>query len=157
MASTRRLACLAALLLAAASNAAELDRAILIETERLQPALIEARRWFHQHPELSNREVETGREIARRLAALGLEVRTGVAHNGVVAVLRGGKPGGAVAWRSDIDALPITEQVEVPWKSTNPGVMHACGHDVHLTVGLGAAAVLAAIRDQVPGTIAFIF
>jgi len=62
-------------------------------------------------------------------------------------VLRGGKPGGAVAWRSDIDALPITEQVEVPWKSVNPGVMHACGHDVHFTVGLGAAAVLAALRD----------
>jgi len=155
--STRQFAAMAALLLAASSTAADLDRAIRQEAERLGPALLETRRWFHQHPELSNREVETGREIARRLAALGLEVRTGVARTGVVAVLRGGKPGGVAAWRADIDALPIGEQVDVPWTSTNPGVMHACGHDLHITVGLGAAEVFSRLRDQVPGTVVFIF
>jgi amidohydrolase len=145
------------LLLTAGARAADLDEAIRREAERLQPALIEARRWFHQYPELSNREVETGREIARRLAVLGLEVRTGVAHTGVVAVLRGGLPGGVAAWRADIDALPITEQVNVPFASTSPGVMHACGHDIHITVGLGAAEVLSRLRERVPGTVVFIF
>jgi amidohydrolase len=155
--STRRLASVAALLLAVTSTADDLDQAIRQEVERLGPGLIEARRWFHQHPELSNREVETAREIARRLTALGLEVRTGVARTGVVAVLRGGKPGGVAAWRADIDALPIGEQVDVPWTSTNPGVMHACGHDVHITVGLGAAEVLSRLRERVPGTVVFFF
>jgi amidohydrolase len=152
-----RLAILATLLLAATSAAGDLDQAIRDEAQRLQPALIEARRWFHQHPELSNREVETGREIARRLTALGLEVRSGVARNGVVAVLRGGRPGGVAAWRSDIDALPITEQVDVPYASIEPGVMHACGHDVHITVGLGVAEVLSRLRERVPGTVVFVF
>jgi amidohydrolase len=124
---------------------------------RIEPKLIETRRWFHQHPELSNREVETGREIARRLAAMGHEVRTGVAHNGVVAVLKGALPGPVVAWRSDIDALPVDEQVDVPYRSANPGVMHACGHDVHTTVGLGAAEVLMRLKDLLHGTVVFIF
>jgi amidohydrolase len=123
----------------------------------LEPDLIEARRWFHQHPELSNREEKTGREIARRLRDMGYEVTTGVAHTGVVAVLEGAHPGPVVAWRSDIDALPIEEELDLPYRSTNPGVMHACGHDVHTTVGLGAAAVLMQLKDELHGTVKFIF
>ena len=123
----------------------------------MEPDLIEARRWFHQHPELSNREEKTGREIARRLRDMGYEVTTGVAHNGVVAVLEGAHPGPVAAWRSDIDALPIEEELDVPYRSTNPGVMHACGHDVHTTVGLGAAAVLMKLRNELHGTVKFIF
>jgi amidohydrolase len=123
----------------------------------LEPSLVEARRWFHAHPELSNREVETGAEIARRLRAMGYEPRTGVAGHGIVAVLEGGRPGPVVAWRSDIDALPIDEAVDVPWRSLNPGVMHACGHDVHITVGLGVAELLISLRDEVPGTVIFLF
>jgi len=123
----------------------------------IEPKLIEARRWFHQNPELSNREEKTGAEIARRLEAMGYDVRTGVAHNGVVAVLEGALPGPVVAWRSDIDALPIHEQVDVPYRSTNDGVMHACGHDVHTTVGLGTAEVLMKLKDKLHGTVKFIF
>jgi amidohydrolase len=123
----------------------------------IEAQLIEARRWFHQHPELSNREEQTGAEIARRLEAMGYEVQTGVAHTGVVAVLEGDLPGPVVAWRSDIDALPIDEQVDVPYRSTNAGVMHACGHDVHTTVGLGAAEVLMKLKNRLHGTVKFIF
>jgi amidohydrolase len=144
----------------AGATAAEefpMNDAIAAAAAEIEPQLIEARRWFHQHPELSNREVGTGREIARRLTAMGYEPRTGVAHNGVVAVLEGALPGPVVAWRSDIDALPIEEEVEVPWRSTNPGVMHACGHDLHTTVGLGAAEVLMRLKDRLHGTVVFIF
>jgi amidohydrolase len=123
----------------------------------IEAQLIEARRWFHQHPELSNREEQTGAEIARRLEAMGYEVQTAVAHTGVVAVLEGDLPGPVVAWRSDIDALPIDEQVVVPYRSTNAGVMHACGHDVHTTVGLGAAEVLMKLKSRLHGTVKFIF
>jgi amidohydrolase len=123
----------------------------------IEEELVEARRWFHQHPELSNREEKTGQEIARRLSAMGYEVQTGVAHTGVVAVVEGAHPGPVVAWRSDIDALPINEKVDVPYRSTNPGVMHACGHDLHTTVGLGTAAVLMKLRDRLHGTFKFIF
>ncbi len=123
----------------------------------IEAQLIEARRWFHQHPELSNREEQTGAEIARRLEAMGYEVQTGVAHTGVVAVLEGDLPGPVVAWRSDIDALPIDEQVDIPYRSTNAGVMHACGHDVHTTVGLGAAEVLMKLKNRLHGTVKFIF
>jgi amidohydrolase len=126
-------------------------------TDELFPSLVECRRWFHVHPELSNREQSTSAEIARRLREMGYEPRTGIAGHGVVAVLEGGKPGPVVAWRSDIDALPIDEAVDVPWKSETPGVMHACGHDVHITVGLGAAEVLMGMKDEVPGTVIFLF
>jgi amidohydrolase len=147
------------LAIAGATAAEELpmNDAIAAAAAEMEPQLIEARRWFHQHPELSNREVATGREIARRLQSMGYEPRTGVAHNGVVAVLEGALPGPVVAWRSDIDALPIEEEVEVPLRSTKPGVMHACGHDLHTTVGLGAAEVLMRLRDRLHGTVVFIF
>ncbi len=130
---------------------------IAAAASEIEAQLIEARRWFHQHPELSNREEQTGAEIARRLEAMGYEVQTGVAHNGVVAVLEGDLPGPVVAWRSDIDALPIDERVDVPYRSTKAGVMHACGHDVHTTVGLGAAEVLMKLKNRLHGTVKFIF
>ena len=135
----------------------EMTQKIAAVAREIEPDLIEARRWFHQHPELSNREEKTGREIARRLREMGYEVTTGVAHNGVVAVLEGAHPGPVVAWRSDIDALPIQEKLDLPYRSTNPGVMHACGHDVHTTVGLGAAAVMMKLKDELHGTVKFIF
>jgi amidohydrolase len=148
-----------ALLVPYAVIAFDADTVDRIDTasDDLFPSLVEARRWFHAHPELSNREMGTATEIARRLREMGYEPRTGIAGHGVVAVLDGGKPGPVVAWRSDIDALPIDEAVDVPWKSRNPGVMHACGHDVHLTVGLGTAELLMGMKDDVPGTVIFLF
>jgi amidohydrolase len=110
------------------------------------------------HPELSNREERTSRIVAERLRALGLdEVKTGVGRYGVVALLKGARPGPVVAVRADMDALPIQETIDVPYKSQNPGVKHACGHDVHTTVELGVAEVLSRMRDQISGTIKFIF
>jgi amidohydrolase len=139
------------------SEERNMNEKIAAAATKIEPQLIEARRWFHQHPELSNREEKTSAEIARRLEAMGYDVQTGVAHHGVVAVLKGALPGPVVAWRSDIDALPIQEQVDVPYRSTNDGVMHACGHDIHTTVGLGAAEVLMELKDQLHGTVKFIF
>jgi amidohydrolase len=130
---------------------------IVAASDELYPSLVECRRWFHAHPELSNREEKTAAEITRRLRAMGYEPRTGIAGHGVTAVLEGGRPGPVVAWRSDIDALPIEEAVDVPWKSQNPGVMHACGHDVHTTIGLGVAELLHGMREDIPGTVLFIF
>ena len=126
--------------------------------EALRAKLIETRRDFHQHPELSNREERTSRIVAERLRALGCdEVRTGVARHGVVALLKGAKPGPVVAYRADMDALPITEANDVPYKSQTPGVMHACGHDAHTTVALGVAEVLSALREQIHGSVKFLF
>jgi len=149
----------AAIIVAAPAGSKErtMNDEIAAAAAKIEPQLVEARRWFHQHPELSNREQKTGAEIARRLEAMGYEVQTGVAHNGVVAVLEGALPGPVVAWRSDIDALPIHEQVDVPYRSTNDGVMHACGHDIHTTVGLGTAEVLMKLKDQLHGKVKFIF
>ncbi len=141
----------------AGSEEPTMNDAIAAAAAEIEPQLVEARRWFHQHPELSNREEKTGAEIARRLEAMGYDVQTGVAHHGVVAVLEGALPGPVVAWRSDIDALPIHEQVDVPYRSTNDGVMHACGHDIHTTVGLGTAEVLMGLKDRLHGTVKFIF
>jgi amidohydrolase len=141
----------------AGSEERTMNDEIAATAAEIEPQLIEARRWFHQHPELSNREEKTGAEIARRLEAMGYDVQTGVAHHGVVAVLEGALPGPVVAWRSDIDALPINEQVDVPYRSTNAGVMHACGHDIHTTVGLGTAEVLMKLRDKLHGSVKFIF
>ena len=120
---------------------------------------------IHQFPELSNREFKTARLIADHLRALGLDVRTGIAHTGVVAFLKGGKPGRVMALRADMDALPVTEDTALPFKSQvtamydgrDVGVAHACGHDVHTAVMLGVASVLAPLRDRLPGTVMFIF
>ncbi len=130
---------------------------LLKQVDAMKPALVETRRHFHAHPELSNREVETGKELARRLTAMGYAVQTGVAGHGVTATLQGGQPGPLVAWRTDIDALPVTEAVDSPFKSQNPGVMHACGHDVHMTVALGVAQLLMKNRATIPGSVKFIF
>ena len=126
--------------------------------EGLRPQLVAQRRDFHVHPELSNREERTGRVVAERLKALGFdEVRTNVARHGVVAVLKGAKPGAVVAVRADMDALPITETNDVPYKSQTPGVKHACGHDAHTTVELGVAEVLSKMREEINGSVKFIF
>jgi len=127
------------------------------EARKLSDELIELRRWFHAHPELSFKEYETSKKIIEILKALDIEVMEEVAGTGVVGILRGGLPGKVVALRGDIDALPITEINDVPYKSTVEGVMHACGHDSHMTSLLGAAMLLAARREELPGTVKFIF
>jgi amidohydrolase len=127
--------------------------------------VLEWRRYFHEHPELSNREFNTSKTIEEALRGMGMEVWTGIAHTGVVGILKGGKPGPVVAVRADIDALPVNEVSDLPFKSVargeyrgaDTGVMHACGHDTHIALGLGTAAIFAELRDQVPGTIMFIF
>jgi amidohydrolase len=134
------------------------EERIAREAERIRAALVEQRRDFHMHPELSNREERTARVVAERLRALGLtDIRTGVAKHGVTALLVGGRPGPIIAVRADMDALPVTESRDVPYKSRNPGVKHACGHDVHTTVELGVAEVLSRMKAEIPGTIKFIF
>jgi amidohydrolase len=146
---------------AAAQAAGVVDAAV----QRHAPQITEIRHRIHEHPELSNRETETAALVAEHLRALGLEVRTGVAHTGVVGVLRGGKPGPVVAVRADMDALPVTEDTGLPFASTRRamfggqevGVMHACGHDIHVAVGLGTASVLADMKAELSGTVLFIF
>ncbi len=126
--------------------------------EALRDQLILQRRDFHMHPELSNREERTAKVVADRLRSLGFdEVKTNVARHGIVALLKGGKPGPVVAVRADMDALPVQELRDVPYRSKITNVMHACGHDVHTTVQLGVAEVLSKMRAQIPGTIKFIF
>ena len=135
-------------------------------TEAVSPRLIEWRRHLHQNPELGFAEVNTAAYIAERLTAMGLEVRTGVGKTGVVAILRGGLPGEhVVALRSDMDALPVLEATGEPFASTATGtyqgatvpVAHACGHDAHMAMLLGAAEVLSGMKDRIPGTVVFIF
>ena len=133
--------------------------------DAVMPQVIEWRRDFHQHPELGNREFRTAGIIAEHLESLGLEVQTGVAHTGVVGILRGGQPGPVVALRADMDALPVEERADVSFASRvrteyngqDVGVMHACGHDNHMAILMGAASVLAGMKDDLPGTIMFIF
>jgi amidohydrolase len=144
-------------LLALAAAAPAPDAEIRAAAEALAPALVETRRDIHRHPELGNREVRTGTLVADRLRALGLEVRHPVAKTGAVGILKGGRPGPVVAVRADLDALPIQERNDVPYKSENPGVKHACGHDAHTTIVLGTAEVLAKMRDRLPGTVVFVF
>ena len=132
---------------------------------KVESKVIATRRDIHEHPELGNREVRTSKLVADRLRALGIEVKENVAHTGVIGLLRGGKPGRVVALRADMDALPVTEQVDLPFASKvrttyngqEVGVMHACGHDAHVAILLGVAEVLSGIRDQLPGTVKFLF
>jgi amidohydrolase len=123
----------------------------------IHPAIIEVRRDIHRHPELGFRETRTAALVADRLRALGYEVRTGVGVTGVVGVLKGGKPGPVVAIRADMDALPIPELIDVPYKSTVPNVKHACGHDAHTAMTLGVAEIFSRMRDDLPGTVKFLF
>ena len=144
---------------------ATLDQRIDAASKKVESKVIDCRRDIHQHPELGNRETRTSKIIADRLRELGIEVKTPVAHTGVIGILRGGKPGRVVALRADMDALPVVEQVDVPFKSTvrttfnghDVGVMHACGHDAHVAILLGVAEVLAGIREEIPGTVKFLF
>jgi len=139
----------------------EIDAAV----SQVESKVVTWRRDIHQHPELGNREVRTSKLVADHLRALGMEVRTGIAHTGVVGILKGGRPGPVVALRADMDALPVTEQVDLPFKSTvrttyngmDVGVMHACGHDNHVAILMGAAEVLAGMKAKLPGTVLFVF
>ncbi len=150
--------------LSAQTPAALVER-VDAQVDKVMPQVIAWRRDIHEHPELSNREVRTAKLVADHLKALGMEVRTGVAHTGVIGVLRGGKPGPVVALRADMDALPVTEEVDLPFRSTvrstyngqEVGVMHACGHDTHVAMLMGAAQVLAGMKADLPGTVVFIF
>ena len=127
--------------------------------------IIDLRHQIHQYPELGNREYKTAKLVAEHLRSLGIEVETDIAYTGVVGVLKGNKPGPVVAVRADMDALPVTEETDLPFKSTvkttyldkEVGVMHACGHDIHTSVQLGVASVLASMKRSLPGTVKFIF
>jgi amidohydrolase len=133
------------------------DAEIAAAAERVAPAVVALRRDLHAHPELSNREERTGQLVVQRLRDLGLEVRYPVAKTGAVGVLRGGLAGGVVALRADLDALPIEETNQLPFRSRVQGVMHACGHDAHTAILLGAAEVLAGLKARLPGTVVFLF
>ena len=148
---------LAVAFLAAAPAAAVPDAEIRAAAERMSPAVVAVRRDLHAHPELSNREERTGHLVAERLRDLGLEVRYPVAKTGVVGILRGARPGPVVALRADMDALPIEETNDLSFRSQVKGVMHACGHDAHTAILLGAAEVLASLKARLPGTVVFLF
>jgi amidohydrolase len=142
-------------------TAAEIDR----RAQLIASKVVGWRRDIHEHPELGNRETRTAKIVADHLRGLGIEVRAGVAHTGVVGVLRGGKPGKVVALRADMDGLPVTEQVNLPFASKvkatyngqEVGVMHACGHDNHVAILMGVAEIFAGMKDQLAGTVKFIF
>jgi len=142
-------------------TAEEIDQA----ASAVQPQVVEWRRWFHQNPELSNREFNTSARIAGILRGMGLEPRTGIAHTGVTAIIEGGLPGPLVAIRTDIDGLPVVEQTGLPFASTarseyngqEVGVMHACGHDAHMSMVLGAAKILNDMKAELPGSVMLIF
>ncbi len=131
----------------------------------IEPRVIEWRRHFHQYPELSNREFKTAARVAEHLKSLGMEVQTGVAKTGVVGLLKGSKPGPVIALRADMDALPVTERNSLPFASKESttfngqqtGVMHACGHDAHVAILMGVAEILAKHRNELKGTVKFIF
>lgn len=135
------------------------------EVKSVEKKVIEWRRDIHQHPELSNRETRTAAVVAKHLKSLGMQVETDIGHTGVVGFLKGAKPGPTVMLRADMDALPVTEKVDVPFKSTivtkymgeDVGVMHACGHDTHVAMLMGTAEVLAAVKNQLHGNIMFVF
>ncbi len=139
------------------------------EVDRLaadaQTQVVEWRRWFHENPELSNREFNTSARVAEILTGMGLEAKTGIAHTGVFAIIEGGKPGPLVAIRADMDGLPVTEETGLPFASVargeyngqEVGVMHACGHDSHMAMVLGAASILNAVKEQLAGSVMLIF
>ena len=166
----RRLARLSALtLLVVAPAALDAQSPMSADIDRrigaIMPKVVAWRRDIHEHPELSGEEVRTSKLVADHLRALGIEVKTGVGGHGVVGVLRGGKPGPVVGLRADMDALPVEELVDLPFKSKvrgtyrgqSVGVMHACGHDNHVAMLMGTAEVLAGMKATLPGTVKFIF
>lgn len=163
----RTLFTLSLCLLLSAQAFSQYGRYVMIDqrAEAIEDQVIEWRRHIHQNPELSNREFQTAEYVAAHLRKLGMEVRTGIAHTGVVGILRGDMPGPIVALRADMDALPVVERVDVPFASKvksnylgqEVGVMHACGHDTHVAILMGTASVLASMRDQLAGSVVFIF
>jgi amidohydrolase len=146
-------------------SAQELSTAIAQQAEAMQNQLTQWRRHLHQYPELGNREFKTAAYIVEQLKDLGLEIKTGIAKTGVVAILKGGKPGPVIALRADMDALPVKERVNIPYASTDSSmygktkvaVMHACGHDAHVAMLIGTARVLAGMKKDIAGTVKFIF
>ncbi len=154
-----------ATLLSGSVMAAELSSLVDKKANQVEPKVIAWRHHIHQNPELSNREFKTAAYVAKHLRSLGLQVQTGVAHTGVVAILDSGKPGPTVALRADMDALPVLEQNDLPFKSTVIGeyngkpvpVMHACGHDTHVAMLMGAAEILTELKGQLQGKVKFIF
>jgi amidohydrolase len=146
-------------------TAQDISKTIDERSHALQTRLTEWRRHIHQNPELGNREFKTAAYIVEQLKDLGLEIKTGVAKTGVVAILKGGKPGPVIALRADMDALPVRERVNIPFASTDSTdylgqkvpVMHACGHDAHVAMLIGAAKVLSSMKKEIAGTIKFIF
>lgn len=133
------------------------DSWIKQRVKELEPKLIEMRRHFHQHPEIGFQEHKTAQFVSKVLTELQIEHTTGIAETGIVAVIKGGKPGKTIALRADMDALTLTEKTGLPYASVHEGVMHACGHDAHTASLLGAAMVLSEIRQELPGTIKLIF
>lgn len=156
---------IAIFLLMSAVPAADMSREIEAATAKVMPKVVEWRRYIHEHPELSNREFNTAKLVADELRRLGLEVRTGIAKTGVIGILKGGQPGPVLGLRADMDALPVFERNDLPFKSTvkteyngqQVSVMHACGHDSHVAMLLGTANVLAGMKDKIKGTVVFIF
>jgi len=138
-------------------NSEKIATLIRAEAERNFPSLVQLQRDFHEHPELGFEERRTAAIVAREMEEIGLSVRTGVAETGLTADLAGAVEGSAVALRVDMDALPIEEDGDLPWRSRVPGVAHVCGHDAHTAIGIGVARVLAAVRQYLPGTVRFIF
>lgn len=145
--------------------AVDMSKEINAATDKIMPRVVEWRRHLHQYPELSNRETKTAKYVEDNLRRLGLEVRTGIAKTGVVAFLKGAQPGPTIGLRADMDGLPVTERNSLPFASKEKaeyngqtvGVMHACGHDTHVAMLLGAAEVLTAMKDKIKGTVVFIF
>jgi amidohydrolase len=156
------MAFIGALLLATVSTPGARAEDLVAQVETLArdvtPKVVQWRREIHAHPELGNHEERTSRLVAEQLRAMGVDtIKTGVAHHGVVALIRGRLPGPVVALRADMDALPIREQTGLPFASQNEGVMHACGHDAHTAILLGAAQILVRLRDSLPGSVKLIF
>lgn len=153
------------LLLGTAASAQTVQEVIEKKSTELLPKVIEWRRHIHQNPELGNREFKTMEYIAAHCKKLGLEVQTGVGKTGVVAILKGGKPGPVVALRADMDGLPVKERADLPYKSVAMGeyngqpvpVMHACGHDTHVAMLMGTAELLTSMKKDLPGTVKFVF
>lgn len=151
--------------LAVSAQNTKLKVAAAAKADALQAKLVAWRRDFHEHPELGNREVRTAGIIAKHLQSLGIEVKTGIATTGVVGILKGGKPGPVVALRADMDGLPVTERVNLPFASKikttyngqEVGTMHACGHDSHMAILMAVAEVLSGMKKDLAGTVKFIF
>src|SRR5688572_15517321 len=156
---------LISLQLSAQGDITQLKKQVSVAADKIEGKCIEWRRNLHENPELGNREFKTSKLIADHLKKLGLDVKENVAKTGVVALLRGAKPGPCIALRADMDALPIIERVKIPFASKQKstyngqevGVMHACGHDTHVAMLMSAAEILAGMKNEIKGTIKFIF